>query len=168
MEDEYISVNKKDIKDMFNIMTDLNDEYPSTIKKILIPMANFYPEAAYMLGCKYLKNKKYDKAWQMFELNIRQGYYKAIIKLSTMYDDNDYPRNQYIEMRNLITNKDILKKTVDPRKIFEQVFTDVTVDNCSICLSTFKDEYTLTILVCGHIFHTKCCLKSVKCPLCRD
>lgn len=46
------------------------------------------------------------------------------------------------------------------------------LDNCSICLETYRDNDKLCKLKCEHLYHKKCIGKWMKqsnlCPLCKD
>ena len=74
----------------------------------------------------------------------------------------------YINCRYCV-NEYAKKIKIKKRKIKED---ELLLNECSICLENYEVGESISILSCGHFFHTKCLNEWFKkkevCPLCRE
>ena len=62
---------------------------------------------------------------------------------------------------------------INPPDIIEYISdTDIKMNECIICLEEFKKNETVSIIKCGHMYHTNCLytwfLTKAVCPLCDE
>ena len=91
-------------------------------------------------------------------------------RLLSNIDSNNLP---YMEDVKLVLTHEELEKI--PSKIFKELSTEIKIkcDNCSVCRDEFRENDTIKLLNCEHIFHADCISNwltqySYKCPCCRS
>ena len=112
--------------------------------------------------------------------NIAIGIINKIIKC-TRYITNDNVETEQIDVdssTNMINSNYIIENITYTNDTIELLKTRIETDDCSICLDNYKGGNivtSITILKCGHVFHSDCINKWIKfngkisyCPLCKD
>ena len=86
-----------------------------------------------------------------------------------------YNYHQGLNINNQIINYEnyLLKCKIKISPYLKNTFFNIIHDkNCSICLENMENVDDVTLLLCGHFFHTECILKSYEtsdnCPYCRN
>ncbi len=116
----------------------------------------------------------YDKAIEWYIKAIESGSIIAVnnlyllleikpILIKKIYDivnNNNFCIEKYPDLYN--------KLKIYKSNILTKVYGDIKTDNCNICLEQLMGINSgINILLCGHLFHTKCLNNINNCPTCR-
>ena len=123
-----------------------------------------------MIGINIVFNENFDILNEILACEVKRYLRRtlSIRYLSHMF----YNNFQQMEDIKLVVSEDELLNI--PTKIFKDLDSDIKSKNekCTICQDEYRDNDTIRLLSCEHIFHTDCVdnwltQHSHKCPCCR-
>jgi hypothetical protein len=123
-----------------------------------------------MIGINIVFNENFDILNEILSSEVKR-YLRRTLSLSFLSQifSNSF---QQMEDVKLVVDENELNNI--PTKIYKEIDVDIKSKNekCTICQDEFRENDTIRLLSCEHIFHTDCVdnwltKHSHKCPCCR-